>query len=58
MKPPKIQLSNTFYKDLAKRLYGSNRRVRCFELYTLYVAGISAATVNSHNTALVAQLLH
>jgi len=49
-------LSSTWYQDLTKRLYSSNRRVKCYELYTLYLSGLNAKTITDHNNVLVSNL--
>lgn len=48
-------LSSSWYQDLTKRLFGS-KRVKCYELYTLYLSGLNAKTINSHNITLVSGL--
>ena len=49
-----LPINGEFYKDLGKRLFPNNyKRLRCFELYTLYLDGVSAKTVASHNATLV-----
>ena|SRR3990167_8765782 len=49
-------VNGQIYRDLTKRLFPNQRRVKCYELYTLYLGGVNAKTIASHNTTLVDRL--
>lgn len=49
-------LTSAWYQDLTKRLYPNNKRIKCYELYTLYLSGLNAKTITSHNNTLVSGL--
>jgi len=49
-------LSSVWYQDLTKKLFPNVKRVRCYELYTLYLSGLNAKTITSHNNTLISGL--
>lgn len=49
-------VTGSFYRDLTRRLFPNQRRIKCYELYTLYLGGVNAKTVNSHNNSLIERL--
>ena len=50
-------ITSAFYRDLSVRLFPANyKKMKCYELYSLYLDGVSAKTIVSHNKALVDQL--
>lgn len=53
---PKTPVNREFFKKLASTLF-PGQRVRCLELFTLYVGSISHKLIQKHNDALIS-LLH
>jgi len=53
-----MPITNEFYADLCRRLFPSKyRSVKCYELYTLYLSGVSAKTIATHNSTLIDAIL-
>ena len=49
-------LTSLWYQEITKRMFPNNKRIKCYELYTLYLGGLNALTISSHNSTLVAGL--
>ena len=49
-------LSSQWYMELTRKLFPNNKRVKCYELFTLYLNGLNAKTIITHNNTLVSGL--
>jgi hypothetical protein len=46
-------LTSSWYEEITKKLFPNNKRIKCFELFALYLGGLNALTIASHNNSLV-----
>jgi len=51
-----LPLDNTYYRGLLTHLFPNRKRLRCFELYALYLGVVSPKTIATHNMALAHSL--
>jgi len=54
--PPKDPITREFYKKLQSQLF-PGQRVRCYELFTLYVGSISLKLVDQYSNHLVSMIM-